>query len=824
MGAEHHQVNESAEEAVDKRIYESVFQLSPDPSVLLTPAGEILAMNAALRTLLGKEEESVRYWPFETLFSAPNREAVKALLRRATLWSEASGEARLERADGPAVPVDVMASLFVTAGGERLLHGVLREARARKRRERLHALALGASRAVNRAADARDIARDLLEAIAANIPEATYLAFFLHEEGPGRLRALAERGLGETWLRAEGVQALAAPAGEESLPAHVLRTREPLLLFDVGLERPSHRTLLPPEATSVIVCPVLSGDRVLGLLVAATGPDNRLDLEDMQSLEIAAAEAGSALARVEASERLAAAETHYRLLLETVTDGVLALDGEGHVLEANPSAITLLGWEAKPSRPITAMLPEAAGTFQSLFGALASFESATAYLRAPGPQRWRYLRLRGSRANVQPPRYLLFVEDAAPEVRARRLHNLMSAFDRVVLTAAPGAFPSRDLAFAALEAAEAMVAMFVEATREGGLKVLAVAGPEESFIEKGETALQWARDRVASREPGLLRLDDPEDGGSYLTVIPATVDDTRSLGVLLCHGPTEAAPFEQEEDGPWLKMASDELERVLKHHRASERLRVALTREKEAAAHARRMNDELREFTLWTTHDLREPLRSLATLSSFLEADALALPREEVAAFAAKIHRDADLLKERVRALHEFSTVANEDAPLTAQNLEEVAARATEQLRALIEDRGARVEIRPGIPTLCAQAGRLELVLLNLIANGIKYGNPDHPHVVVKAAEVPNGVEIHVDDNGEGIPENLREQVFRLFYRAPGHNGIPGTGLGLAIVQRIVSQHGGEVRIETSPLGGARVVVRLPGEGPRAPGPGGTSP
>ena len=73
-------------------------------------------------------------------------------------------------------------------------------------------------------------------------------------------------------------------------------------------------------------------------------------------------------------------------------------------------------------------------------------------------------------------------------------------------------------------------------------------------------------------------------------------------------------------------------------------------------------------------------------------------------------------------------------------------------------------------------------------------------------------LQILVDDDGPGIPPEMREEVFRPFFRLDESRNMEtgGTGLGLSIAQDIVSGHGGEIRLEDSPLGGLRVVVRIP--------------
>lgn len=68
---------------------------------------------------------------------------------------------------------------------------------------------------------------------------------------------------------------------------------------------------------------------------------------------------------------------------------------------------------------------------------------------------------------------------------------------------------------------------------------------------------------------------------------------------------------------------------------------------------------------------------------------------------------------------------------------------------------------------------------------------------------------VFVDDDGPGVPEDLREQVFAKFFRVPGTIG-KGTGLGLSIVQEIIRAHGGELGVHQSPIGGARFWFAMP--------------
>ena len=98
--------------------------------------------------------------------------------------------------------------------------------------------------------------------------------------------------------------------------------------------------------------------------------------------------------------------------------------------------------------------------------------------------------------------------------------------------------------------------------------------------------------------------------------------------------------------------------------------------------------------------------------------------------------------------------------------------------------------------------------LNNLIANADRYGD----HIWVRVGKRRGSIEITVDDDGPGIPEPDRQDVFRPFFRLDQSRNpeTGGTGLGLAITQDIVRAHGGDIHLTDSPQGGLRVRLRLP--------------
>ncbi|MCA9601581.1 MAG: GHKL domain-containing protein, partial [Myxococcales bacterium] len=113
-----------------------------------------------------------------------------------------------------------------------------------------------------------------------------------------------------------------------------------------------------------------------------------------------------------------------------------------------------------------------------------------------------------------------------------------------------------------------------------------------------------------------------------------------------------------------------------------------------------------------------------------------------------------------------------------------------------------------------ADRGQLVQVFMNLVKNGLEAARQmrgaGSAAVVIRIEPHVDGVTVHVDDNGVGIPEAERARVFDPYHSTK----VGGSGLGLSVVARVVEEHGGHIEIASAPLGGARVSVFLSATGP----------
>ena len=122
---------------------------------------------------------------------------------------------------------------------------------------------------------------------------------------------------------------------------------------------------------------------------------------------------------------------------------------------------------------------------------------------------------------------------------------------------------------------------------------------------------------------------------------------------------------------------------------------------------------------------------------------------------------------------------------------------------------GGRVDLDAVPVVVAVDPAKVERVVENLLTNAIKH-TPEGTSVQLRVRPRDEGVLISVDDEGPGVPDDLKQAVFEPFLRGPEPRS-PGTGIGLALVARFAELHGGKAWVEDRPGGGASFRVWLPG-------------
>ncbi|GAA1938444.1 sensor histidine kinase [Nocardioides marmoribigeumensis] len=352
------------------------------------------------------------------------------------------------------------------------------------------------------------------------------------------------------------------------------------------------------------------------------------------------------------------------------------------------------------------------------------------------------------------------------------------------------------------------VTAHVEAQRElAEVQRLARVGSWTEQRLTGELAWSDGMYRIFGLEPGqppardeVVDLVHPEDRDQALAVAQAGIDaaeDTESRfrivrpdgAVRFVHGRTSVVT----RDGEVLARRGTLIDE---------------TEVQEASARVNEVNERLSDLVGVIGHDVRTPTTAVRGFLDLAESalagghpdQALALVRR---AQKSALRLDGLLTNILSMAQLDAGDLAARQQPLDARELvDSVLADlpAGEQLS---------VEVAPGLSVL-AEPAHAQLVLSNLLANALKYGEP--PYAVTVAAR-GDEVELCVTDHGEGVPEDFRPRLFDRFARA--ESGVAtdrsGSGLGLYIVRRLCEVNGGSIRHEQGPGGrGATFVVRLP--------------
>jgi signal transduction histidine kinase len=230
-----------------------------------------------------------------------------------------------------------------------------------------------------------------------------------------------------------------------------------------------------------------------------------------------------------------------------------------------------------------------------------------------------------------------------------------------------------------------------------------------------------------------------------------------------------------------------------------------------ARAELERSNADLEAFAYLASHDLAEPLRSVAGFVSLLGRryhDRLDDEGHEIIAYAVDGVRRMQAM---IDDLLLYSRAGTVDLRLAHVAVGEVVAAALHDLGPAVAEREASVEIGP-LPELQADASQLQRVFQNLLSNALKYTAAGvTPRVVVSGRAADGGWELAVADNGIGIDPGEAEHVFEMFARGRGGGAeYEGTGLGLAICRRIVERHGGHLWVEPNSGGGSVFRLVLP--------------
>lgn len=239
-------------------------------------------------------------------------------------------------------------------------------------------------------------------------------------------------------------------------------------------------------------------------------------------------------------------------------------------------------------------------------------------------------------------------------------------------------------------------------------------------------------------------------------------------------------------------------------------------------------NSELASFTYVASHDLQEPLRKIQTFSSRIlekEEDRFSETGKD---YFVRMRSAAARMQKLIEALLHYSRTSTPSIDFRPTDLNVVLEEAKKNLIEDIQGKDVLIETTK-LPVLNLMSLQFHQLLVNLIANSIKYSRPGvRPHIKISANLVTTSTDqltvppellatgvgrfwkISIEDNGIGFKQEYAERIFELFQRLHGRSEYEGTGVGLAICKKIVQNHHGFIKAHGQPGVGATFTVFLP--------------
>lgn len=232
-----------------------------------------------------------------------------------------------------------------------------------------------------------------------------------------------------------------------------------------------------------------------------------------------------------------------------------------------------------------------------------------------------------------------------------------------------------------------------------------------------------------------------------------------------------------------------------------------------------RSNRELEEFAFVASHDLQEPLRKIRAFGDRLQQKFSAQLGDTGADYVKRMQAASKRMSTLIDDLLSFSRVTTKQRPFVRIDLNQVLHGVMDDLDYAIEETNAQLHIDP-LPVIDADESQIAQVFMNLIANSLKFRQPNMRPIITIACETNVVSPVAEDDRswcclrfadqGIGFEAQYAERVFSLFQRLHGRDEYSGTGIGLALCRKIIERHGGTISAQSEPGEGAVFTIYLP--------------
>ncbi len=270
----------------------------------------------------------------------------------------------------------------------------------------------------------------------------------------------------------------------------------------------------------------------------------------------------------------------------------------------------------------------------------------------------------------------------------------------------------------------------------------------------------------------------------------------KTIGLIVLANKNGGYTFRDVENIESLSIAIIE---ALMGFKSKNKLKRYKNRLEETVGDLKRSNEELQRFAYVASHDLQEPLRTVASFTQLLERRYKGKLDADADEFIDYIVEAALRMKEQIKGLLEYSRITTKENVFKHVSSEFILNQAIDNLKFAINENNAEITY-DSMPFVMCDAGQLQRVFQNLISNAIKFKKEYARlkiHISAKKDDEAQEYVFYVLDNGIGIEKQYMDRIFIIFQRLHTMDEYHGTGIGLSIVKRIIERHGGHIWVES---------------------------
>jgi two-component system phosphate regulon sensor histidine kinase PhoR len=231
----------------------------------------------------------------------------------------------------------------------------------------------------------------------------------------------------------------------------------------------------------------------------------------------------------------------------------------------------------------------------------------------------------------------------------------------------------------------------------------------------------------------------------------------------------------------------------------------------------KRLSEIQTDFINNMTHEFKTPLSTISISTDVLLNPNIIQHPERLMSYATIIQDEANRLKNQVERVLQIAKLEKQQMKLKKEeyDIHLIITQSIENLKLTIYNSGGKATTRLNAKSSIMNIDKLHItnIIYNLLDNALKYSK-ENPEITITTTDVKKGIEIAVEDNGIGIPEETQPYIFDKFYRVPTGNvhDVKGFGLGLNYVKIMMEAHGGWVKLKSELNKGSIFTLFIPNE------------